>query len=571
MLAGCASSAAPKPNPTMNKIHEELAQANADMESRRQLEAAKEALLPPLKIDIPKPMAKALEPRFDLVVNNAPAREVFMGIAANSRYSMLVDPEVSGSVSVNLKDVTVLEALDALRDLYGYDYHVDGTRIVVKSLKMRTRIFRVNYLTGERKGSSDIRVTSGSVSDSSPSSGSSSSSSSQSSTPGSGTNIKSLESSRITTKSTSDFWVELTAALKAIVGEEDGRNVVVSPQSGVIVVRALPNELHNVAAFLKAAQLSVDRQVILEAKILEVQLNDSNQTGINWALLQNGAHRLSAGANTQNFTIPGGTIGTLTTTATTGTTPTGSTLASTLGAGMAAATGATASGLFGLAFQTNDFAALLSFLDTQGDVHVLSSPRIATLNNQMAVLKVGTDDFFVTGVSTTTTTGGTGSTSTPSVTLQPFFSGIVLDVTPQIDDDENIILHVHPSVSVVQEQQKNIDLGSAGSLKLPLAQSNVSETDSIVRARDNQIVAIGGLMKQSSSSGNNGVPGLDEIPGVGGLFRNSNRSTVKRELVILLKTVIVHGDQEWGEDILKTQRRIESMIPKNAVGTAEKQ
>lgn len=128
---------------------------------------------------------------------------------------------------------------------------------------------------------------------------------------------------------------------------------------------------------------------------------------------------------------------------------------------------------------------------------MLSSPRIATLNNQQAVLKVGTDDFFVTDVSTTSNTGGAGTTTPPSVTLQPFFSGIALDVTPQIDEKGRITLHIRPSVSVVTEKIKNIDAGQAGKLTLPLASSAVSETDSVVQVEDGRIVAIGGMMKQS--------------------------------------------------------------------------
>jgi MSHA biogenesis protein MshL len=95
-------------------------------------------------------------------------------------------------------------------------------------------------------------------------------------------------------------------------------------------------------------------------------------------------------------------------------------------------------------------------------VHVLSSPRVAAVNNQKAVLKIGTDEFFVTGVTTTTNTSAAGNTVTPSVTLQPFFSGVVLDVTPQIDEKGNILLHVHPSVSQVTTVTKGINLGTAG-------------------------------------------------------------------------------------------------------------
>jgi MSHA biogenesis protein MshL len=237
---------------------------------------------------------------------------------------------------------------------------------------------------------------------------------------------------------------------------------------------------------------------------------------------------------------------------------TGTPLTSTPGTNLAS--GATAAGsLIGLAFQTSNFAALISFLETQGNVQVLSSPRIATLNNQKAVLKVGTDEFFVTNVSTTTTTG-TSTTSTPSVTLQPFFSGIALDVTPQIDESGHIILHIHPSVSKVTTVQKTIDLGSSGgTLNLPLASSAVNETDSIVRAQDGQIVAIGGLMKQTGADARSQVPGLGDIPGVGNLFRQTVQSSQKVELVILLKPTVVKSNADWSRDILDSSKRIQAM------------
>jgi MSHA biogenesis protein MshL len=173
---------------------------------------------------------------------------------------------------------------------------------------------------------------------------------------------------------------------------------------------------------------------------------------------------------------------------------------------------------------------------------VLSSPRVATLNNQKAVLKVGSDEMFVTGVQTTTTTAGNSAVSSPSLTLTPFFSGIVLDVTPQIDENGAVIMHVHPAISNVTEKTKAIDLGSLGNFRLPLAASTVNESDSIVRIGDGQIVAIGGLMIQGATNTKSGVPGLQDTPVVGGLFRQTSDVSSKRELVILIKPTVIQGD-----------------------------
>ena len=351
--------------------------------------------------------------------------------------------------------------------------------------------------------------------------------------------------------SKADFWEELSNALVALVGGEPGRSVVISPMSGVIVVRAMPDEMGNVAAYLKASQISVERQVILEAKIVEVQLNESFQSGVNWAAFKNNPNSLlSTGIGAPGSTLNPITAGAATVLSNNQLTATpGATLLPVATSAMGAA-----GSLFGLAFQTSNFAALLNFLETQGDVHVLSSPRIATLNNQKAVLKVGTDEFFVTNVSSTTTTG-TATTTTPEVTLQPFFSGIALDVTPRIDQNDEIILHVHPSVSLVTTVNKTVNIGGVGgTLNLPLASSSVSETDSIVRARDGQIVAIGGLMRQATFDDQSGLPGLPKM-----IFGQTSKSTQKRELVILIKPTVINSDSDWSNDIARSRDRIKSM------------
>jgi MSHA biogenesis protein MshL len=195
-------------------------------------------------------------------------------------------------------------------------------------------------------------------------------------------------------------------------------------------------------------------------------------------------------------------------------------------------------------------------------VHVLSSPRITATNNQKAVLKIGTDEFFVTGVSTTTTTNSSGNgTVSPNVTLQPFFSGVVLDVTPQIDEQGNILMHVHPSVSQVSTVNKGVNLGSAGNLNLPLASSTTSEFDSMVRGQNGKVVAIGGLMRQASTSDRSGVPGVGGLPVIGNLFSNRQEVMQKRELVVLIKPTIVESDASWSEDLINAERRIKGLDP----------
>ena len=304
---------------------------------------ARAALMPPLKLELPKGALDPVEPRFDLVVSGAPAQDVFMAIVSGTRYSMLVHPEVAGTISANLKNTTVPEALSAIRELYGYDYVIEDRRVVVQPLTAQTRIFKVNYLAGTRTGASDTRVISGSVSSASGGSAGGGGSS--------GSSQQSLETSKINTTLNSDFWGELKLALTSIVGEAG--TVILSPHSGVVVVKAVPRSMREVERFLKATALAVERQVMLEAKILEVRLNDGFQTGINWSILNDGVHKASAGANTGSFDLVTG--------AATGT------LASVLGSGLPAASGTTG-GLFGLARLTRFIprSVMIGFVNSLG-------------------------------------------------------------------------------------------------------------------------------------------------------------------------------------------------------------
>ena len=545
---------------------------SATAQKGSQPDSVRAALLPPLRAEIPKVPGAPVEPRFDLVVNSAPARQVFMSIVSGTRYSMIVNPAVGGTLSLNLKDVTVREALEAIREVYGYEFRVDGTRIYVESAGLQTRVFQVNYLIGLRSGRSDVRVSSGAISGSQPG-GTGAPVAVTGGTPGQGAlgafglssiATAALDASRVSMVSQNDLWGEVTSALRALVGTAPGRNVVVSPQSGVIVVRAMPEELRNVERYLKAMRLSVERQVMIEAKVVDVTLNNAYQAGINWAAFPN-SHNVMAGVFGSNTQL--GTTGPLFTGNQAITVnPVGRTLnTTTLGTGLAgtavSAAGAVGAGVFGLAIQTNNFAALLQFLESQGNVQVLSSPRVAALNNQKAVLKVGTDQFFVTNVTGTpvqSTTGGPTSIQlTP--TLNSFFSGVSLDITPQINEDGNILLHIHPLVSNVVQQDLIFNFGGGGTdTTLPLAKSSVNETDTVVRVQDGNIVALGGLMKVDVANDRSGIPVLQDIPGVGGSFGNTTRTRIKRELVILLKPTVIKGEKDWEESIEQTHERIQN-------------
>jgi MSHA biogenesis protein MshL len=502
------------------------------------------------------PPAPPPDPRFDLVVNGAAARDVFLSMVSETRYSMLMHPGVSGTISVTLRGVTISDALESIRDVYGYDYKIEGRRITVFPPTMQTRIFSINYLNTKRQGRSDMRVSGGSApqnnnngqngygqsnnngqSNSNGNNGNNGNSSSNS-------NGQAPDSSQISTTSTTDFWTETSEALRSMVGNAGGRAVILSPQAGTVAVRAMPDELRQVEAFLRASRLSIERQVMLEAKIIEVELRDGFQSGIDWSVLKSNV-AIGQTSGYAGNPLLGNTAGLPTL-------PSAERLASLGIDGLGVPVGA--AGTAGVAISSNGFQAVMGFLESHGDLQILSSPRVATLNNQKAVLKVGRDEYFVTNVSGgTLNTGSTSNnnnndlTTMPSLTLTPFFSGIALDVTPQIDDADTITLHIHPSVTLVTERTKTIDLGKIGTYKLPLASSNVNETDTVVRVLDGNIVAIGGLMEVEGTRQNSGLPGSSANSITGTLFGNNAKAGRKKELVVLIKPTIIRTAEDWAE------------------------
>ncbi len=485
--------------------------------------------------------------RFDIALVDAPAAQVFLQLAQGSPYQLLVAPDVTGRISLNLRQTTVLEALEALKELYGYDYKLSGDKVYVYSNAVQTRIFRINYLPGRRQGESDTRVSTSALAVSGGGTGSGSGQGSGNSSGGSGgsgggTQLRSFESAQVKTTSDANFWAEVRDSLTLLVGTGGGRSLVLNPSAGVIVVRAPGPELVQVEQYLQAIQVSIERQVMLEAKILEVSLSDDAKTGINWGAFG----QLLGGSRGGQLSLGVGQPGAVL--RPTGPITDGSTISL---PGASLDLNSLGRGFYGLAFQATNFAALLNFLETQGDVHVLSSPRIATLNNQKALLKVGSDELYVTGITNNNSTNNNTNTTTQAPTLQltPFFSGIVLDVTPQIDAQGQVMLHVHPSISLVTEREKILDLGTLGNFRLPLAASTINETDSIVRVGDGQIVAIGGLMTQELRGDRTGLPVLSNLPVVGNLFGQKSKVNRKRELVILIKPTVIPADGRWPAEL----------------------
>ncbi|MBF0136952.1 MAG: secretin N-terminal domain-containing protein [Magnetococcus sp. DMHC-1] len=535
---------------------------------------------------IPEP-----EPLFDIQVTEAPVRSVLEGVVAGTPYSLVLDPKVSGTISLNLKQVTISETVQAICRLQNFDCRLMRQGYMIFANQLTSKVFQVHYPDMDRKGSSSLRVSSGQNSSSSSSSSSSTSQTSQQQN----SSAQNASGTQLDTTFSSDFWQELTDVLCMTLGinksgtsttgqgsgtslasgqgagatttstqgggstsastgsgsggkyscsgSNDGleRNVSISRQTGLVMVRALPSELLRVESIINRMKNTLERQVVLEAKFIEVELNSGFESGINWSsLVRTGSGKSITVGQTGGGSLltpmerpsdmitmlpPPGTV-TATNWNNHGTLPQGT-------PGFQIPYSAFG-GVLGVGIQLRDFQGFLELLESQGKVHVISSPRIATLNSQKAVIRVGADDFFVTGIQREAATAN--SAGSTNFILSQFFSGVALDVVPRIGEDNVVTMHIHPTIARATTRERQI-----GGQNFPLANSATRESDSIVRARSGEIVVIGGLMTEENRQERAQVPILGNLPVIGSFFGQNRDQKVKTELVILIKPTIIES------------------------------
>lgn len=506
-----------------------------------------------LALATPMQQGQAIQPRFNVAAANVEVADFFTSLVADTDYSVAIHPAVSGQITLDLKQVTLNEAFAVIEQLYGYHIQQVGSIYKVMPGGLRTETIPVNYLLMQRSGSSSISVTAGGISSSQNGNSNGNSNNNQNSYQGnnnqSGNNQNGNNQngqngqngqgngSSVQSSSETDFWKDLKEAITGVMGSGPDRAVVVSPQAGLVTVRGLPAEIEAVRAYLGQTEASLQRQVILEVKIIEVTLNDDYQQGINWSQIAGTIGSTDINFSNNSFNL-------------------GNNITAQIG------------GLGSIGFEGDDFSGVINLLETQGNAQVLSSPRVTAINNQKAVIKVGSDEYYVTGVSSSSnladTTGtGTGITrDVPIPELEPFFSGIALDVTPQINVDGDVILHVHPSVSETTELSKSINLGGTSAYTLPSAQTNIRESDTIIKARNGEIVVIGGLMQSTISDSESKVPVLGSVPVLGKLFTSISKVERKKELIILIKPTVSSGSA-MQQQLKQSADLIDQWYPKN--------
>lgn len=534
-----------------------------------------EELMPDMMLD--DGLFEPVEERFNVAASQQEARTFFNSLVAGTEFGVVVNPEVEGQISINMANVTIPEVMTAIEETYGYSVTRQGNTFRIQPPGLETRIFTIDYLNVSRTGSSSASVSSGGGSGGlggglgggvgslgsgglgggfgsfggaggfgGVSSGLGGSGLGGIGGAGIGGGGGGGGSGQVTTQTTTDFWADITSTLRAIVGlggtssssnrnqnfgstgsgllggigggpqasadvsDESGRSVVVQPQVGLVMVTASPAELDQVANYIETAQNILSREVTIQVQFLEVVLNKGFQSAIDFDTFG-----------------PGGASGTNN---------------EVTGEFSAGDEGTAVDGISNpLTIVTNftDFDAVFRILESRGTTQVLSSPSLKVLNNQKAVFQDGDQEYFQTSVGSNVVNTGNSVTESTANDLEQFFSGISMDITPQISSEGRITLHVHPTITTVNEQNKSID-----GQQVPLARTSVRELDSVISASNGRIVILGGLAYERAVDNTAGIPVANDIPVIGAAFDQRRRTTVKSEFIILLRPVIANMESD---------------------------
>lgn len=519
------------------------------------------AALPP-----PKPGTKT--ETYSVVVTNVPAQEILFALARDAKINLDIHPGIQGAVTLNALNQTLPQILTRITRQIDMRYELENGNLSVMPDSPYLHSYKIDYVNMVRDSDGTMSNTTQVGSNSS---------SSAAGTGSSGNNNSSLTIKNI---SKNDFWKTLTQNIKDILHETDkilpsgssetviqqistasstgtgvqpasnkktaakagvgnspnpvsvqeggttvtrtntfreAASVIANPENGIITVRATGKQHEKIQEFIDQIMANASRQVLIEATVVEVQLNDQYQQGINWSLLQRGGtgFQLRQAATGQS------------------------------GAGTGLVAGNTAS-LFTLDYinptsRLGNLAASVSLLESFGKVKVLSSPKLSVMNNQTAILRV-VDNlvYFVINVTTTAPTSTSSAFSTFATTPNTVPIGFTMSVTPQINDTGTVQINLHPSISRLlgYVNDPNPSLAAAGVVsRIPV--TSTREMESILKIENNQIAVMGGLMQDEATNNTDAIPGLSNIPVAGNLFKNRNDTTTKTELVIFLRPVVI--------------------------------
>lgn len=433
--------------------------------------------------------------RYTLVFSGADARELFLSLARENAFNLVLAPDVTGAVTMDIKEATAPEIMEEACRILGCRVEASGRTVRIVSEKRVTRIFRIDYLLTVRSGQGELTA---STATGSTTAGTASTTTGSTGTTGTGEG-ESQSTNTIATDEKNDFFAGLAGEIQSMLSGTDAR-VVINKVAGTVAVTDYPENLARVEEYLRILEARARSGVLIETKILEITLDDSTKYGINWAAVP----------DLSSLSLSGSLSG-------------GAALRQSL------STGATA---FQVGVVGGKFEGFLDALAQLGQIEVLSAPKIATLNNQKAIIRIGRQDVFFRAVVTPATT-----TSAAFVTFTPdtLTEGIVLSVTPQIGRDGKVMLAIHPAITEKVGEARAPDGNTA-----PVV--DVRETNTVVSVRDGQTVFIGGLIQERTQETVKGVPFLGDIPFLGAAFRSTDQVKKKTELVILITPRILSAE-----------------------------
>lgn len=524
----------PQPNTQllgeMEDILERGERAQTNVLDDQSAQQAVGELIPGLSIS--DEILQPVEERFNIAANQEDARQFFSNLVAGTQYGVLVSPEIDGQISISLPNVTIDEVMRSVEEAYDYSITRRGNIYQIQPPTLQTRMFTIDYLDVQRTGSSRVQVSSGGSGSGAVTGGGQSGGLAGAGITGGAGGAGGAGGvggstggavgggggggggGQISTATDTDFWTDITDTLESMLESGDteadaGKSVMVQPQIGLVMVTGFPKDLARVAEYIERAQGILSREVTIQVQFLEVVLNKGFQSAIDFDTFG-----------------PGGESGT----------------DNTIVADFQSGGDSTQQSISNpLAITTNftDFASVFRLLDSRGTTQVLSSPSLKVLNNQKAVFQDGDQEYFQVSTGSSVVSSGQAVTQSENNDLEQFFSGISMDITPQISSDGSITLHVHPTITTVTEQTKPI-----GGQQVPLARTSVRELDSIISAQDGKIVVLGGLAYEREVDEASGIPFAADLPAVGAAFDQRRRSTVKSEFIILLRPVIASPQSE---------------------------
>ena len=533
---------------------------------------------------VPPPSAQVKPQTYSVVVNEVPVKELLLALARDTKQNIDIHSGLTGLVSLNAINETLPAILERVSKQVNLRYRTEGNTIIVSPDVAYVKTYRVNYVNMTRDTTSSIGVT-GEIATSSGSGASSAT------TSGSATMVRSTSSN--------NFWVELrdnirgilnstrlqalsadaraerrelikqeqdlrvrqieaaskaaagAAPLAAAVMSAPGSNpvqaslvpddVVVNPVSGTITINATDYQHQLIQKHLDSVTSAIQRQVLIEATIVEVVLSDGFQAGIDWSRLP-----ISGGLSiTQSL----------------------------LGGFNAAATGAgaAAGNAMTIAYtnpttNVGNISGTVKLLEEFGSSRVLSSPKLMAMNNQTALLKV-VDNLVYFEIKADTTTSSTGpSQTTFNTTAKSVSVGVVMGVTPQINEDGRVLLNVRPTITRLNNSQPFVndpnpslcDVTRTTCIANPVPQIQVREMESVLQVVSGQTVILGGLMQDNNSVAREQIPGADALGAAGDLLRFRNQGARKSELVIFLRPTVVQNPSLDSEELKFFQRFLPS-------------